>query len=201
MGLKEKIRLQIAQEAARIMVEEGVHDYWTARRKAAVRLGKETSRNLPSVDEIDAALIGYHNLYRANVQAAHIERLRNLAAEAMQFLEVFSPLLVGSVWDGSAGKYSPIILHLFPEGPEDVMQKLLEAGIPFEERFHDVALGADRTKGFPSLVFYVDGIPMELLLFPPDFKGRSLKRKGGRLPGCSLAELRRMNPSVEKKSV
>ncbi|HUL11464.1 MAG TPA: hypothetical protein VLU73_04745 [Methylococcaceae bacterium] len=198
MSVKEKIRLQIAQEAARIMVEEGVHNHWAARRKAALRVGAESTRNLPRVEDIDAALIDYHSLYRPAAQALHIARLRKLAAEAMQFLEAFSPLLVGGVWDGSAGKFTPVTLHLFPDAPEDVIRKLLDARIPFEEKSHMVPLGVDRSGGYPMLVFYVDGTPMELLLFPPDLKGRSLKRKGGRLPGCSLKELADLIGSTQK---
>jgi len=189
MGLKDRIRLRIAQEAARMMAEEGIHNHWAARRKAAVRLGVETTRNLPRAEEIDAALIDYHKLYRPSAQALHIARLRKLAIEAMRFLEAFSPLLVGAVWEGSAGKFSPVTLHLFPNAPEDVIRKLLDARIPLEEKSHVVAVGVERPTGYPALVFYVDDTPMELLLFPPYMKGRSLKRKGGRLPGCSLKEL------------
>lgn len=189
MGLKDRIRQRIAQEAARIMVEEGIHNHWAARRKAAVRLGVETTRNWPRVEEIDAALMDYHKLYRPSAQALHIARLRKLAVEAMQFLEAFSPLLVGAVWEGSAGKFSPITLHLFPNVPEDVIRKLLDARIPFEEKIHAIGFGSERNAEYPALLFHVDGTAMELLLFPPDRKGRSLKKKRGRLPGCSLKEL------------
>ena len=188
-GLKEKVRVQIAQEAARIMVEEGIHQYWTARRKAAIRLGMQTAGNLPRIEEIEAALTEYHRLYRSVAQELHINRLRKLAAEAMQFLEAFSPLLVGGVWDGSAGKFSPVILHLFPNAPEDVIQKLLDAHIPFEEKSHVVGVGACESIEYPALVFYVDGTQMELLLFAPDTKRRSVRRINGRLSGGTLKEL------------
>jgi hypothetical protein len=189
MVLKDRIRLRIAQEAARIMVEDGIHSHWAAMRKAAARLGVERTRNLPRIEEVDAALIDYHKLYRPSAQAQHIARLRKLALEAMRFLEAFSPLLVGAVWEGSAGKFSPVTLHLFPDAPEDVIGKLLDAGIPFEEKSHVGGVGVDRSAELPALFFYVDGTPMELLLFPPDMKGRSLKKKAGRLPGWSLKEL------------
>ena len=35
----EQLRRALAQEAARIMAEQGIHDYLTAKRKAGERLG------------------------------------------------------------------------------------------------------------------------------------------------------------------
>lgn len=190
-----RVRLRIAQEAARIMAEEGVPDYELARRKAAERLSLPASarRDLPRIEEIDAALFEYHRLFRAEDQPRQLARLRQLALEAMRFLEEFSPYLVGGVWDGVAGRHSPVTLHLYPHVPEDVMRKLLNAKIPFEERTGELPQDGGRGAECPILLFYVDDVAVELLLAPQEMKGRSARKKaGGESPGGTLKMLEKM---------
>jgi len=183
MSSKNRLHVLLAQEAARLIIEEGMHDYAAAWRKAAHRQGLGHFHELPRYEDIEAALAEYHRLYRPREQSEHIARLRALAVEAMQFLAEFSPMLTGGVWDGSAGPFSPITLHLFPPTAEEVMHKLLNAGIPFEESIHPLNPG--RALGFPALKFMVDDVPVALLLFPPEWK-----RKKYRSPGGDLAALR-----------
>ena len=54
----EEIRQRISREAARIMAEEGVRDFHTAKRKATERLNLPEARHLPSNQEIEQALAG-----------------------------------------------------------------------------------------------------------------------------------------------
>jgi hypothetical protein len=186
MERKVRLRQRIAQEAARILVEEGVAEPALARRKAAMRLGAPALRDCPRGDEIEAALSEYHRIFRPLDQPRHIARLRQLAGEAMRFLREFSPWLVGGVWDGSAGRHSPINLHLVPQAPEDVMRKLLEARIPFVEKTGILALESQRRVEYPALEFYVDDTAVEMLLLPCALKGRSVRKKAGVALGGSL---------------
>lgn len=174
------------------MAEEGVEEHGLAKKKAAARLGQAENRNLPSTEEIEAALVEHQRLFGSADRACHLSRLRKLAAESMRFLAEFSPLLVGGVWNGSAGRFSPIRLHLFPHAPEDVMMKLLNARIPFEEKSHSLPRDAELPGEQPALHFYVDNVRVELLLFPHAWKNRSLPKKGGLAGGGSLKDLRRL---------
>ena len=189
MFSRDRNKLQIAREVARLLAEEGIHDKATALRKATARLGIAAKGNLPNAEEIDCALDQHHRLYRSDIQDGHISALRKLALEAMRFLVDFSPLLVGGVWDGSAGKFSPIILHLFPHSPEEVLRKLLDAGIPFEEKSHAQGTPTHRSGEHPGLSFYADGTRIDLMLFPPDWQKRFQKRRDGRPTGGTAAEL------------
>lgn len=181
--MRERIRRRLAQEAARIMVEEGVHEYLPAKQKAAARLGVADSRSLPRNEEIDEALQEYHRLYRAQVQPEHITRLRQLALEAMRFLRQFSPRLIGAVLDGSAGPFAPISLHLFPEAPEDVCRTLTESGIPFVQKSMSINLGSQRPAVHPVLLFFVDGTEVRLFLLPPaELKQQRALRRDKGLP-------------------
>lgn len=178
MHVRDKLKLRIAQEAARIIVEEGIHDYFPAKQKAAARLGVASTHGLPRNEEIDQALDEYHRIYRADVQPGHIVRLRKLALEAMRFLKAFSPRLVGGVLEGYAGEFSPITLHLFPEAPEDVIRALLDGRIPFSQT--TLALpgsNASRMVDYPALSFLVDGVEVQLVLLPMELKQQRLVRK------------------------
>ncbi len=45
------LREQLAQEAARLIVDHGMHDYGQAKRKAALRFGVREASALPSNSE------------------------------------------------------------------------------------------------------------------------------------------------------
>lgn len=192
MPSEDRLRTRIALEAARIMAEEGIEEHGLAKKKAADRLGLADCRNLPRNEEIEAALIEHQRLFSDADQPRRIAHLRKLALEAMRFLAEFSPLLVGGVWNGAAGRFSPIRLHLFPNTPEDVMRKLWDAHIPFEEKSHTVPRGEELPGEQPALHFYVDGTRVELLLFPIAWKTRMLRKKGGQPIGGGTKDLQKL---------
>lgn len=190
MRARDRLRLRIAQEAARIMAEEGVHDRLPAKQKAAARLGIADARQLPRNEEIDQALEEYHRLYRADVQQRHIVRLRRLALEAMRFFKEFSPRLVGGVLEGKAGEFSPITLRLFPDSPEDAMRKLMDAGIPFTETTASLSANPNRAAlDYPGLCFWVDGVAVELALLPPELQSRAREKNAPKGDIASVEEL------------
>ncbi|MFN3919979.1 MAG: hypothetical protein ACK4JF_06785 [Methylohalobius sp.] len=158
--------IRIAQLSARIILEEGVNDYAIAKRKAAQRLRLDWEK-MPDDQIIEAALHEYHRIFRFQHQPAFIRGLREIALEAMEFLAEFSPRLVGAVLEGTAGEYSPITLHLFPETPEAVIWKLVEANIRYkEEPLITAELGNHEAK-IPVLSFHFKEHPTETFLYPP----------------------------------
>ena len=192
MASEDRLRTRIALEAARIMVEEGIDETGVAKKKAAVRLGVAAHRNLPRKEEIEAALIEHLRLYGQSDQAQRLAKLRSLALEAMRFLAAFHPVLVGGVWSGGAGKFSPVRLYLYPQTPEDVIRKLLDTGIPFEEKSHSLTRDAETLAGQPAFHFQVDGVRVELLLLPAAWKAQNLHRKGGLLAGGGIKDVERI---------
>lgn len=162
MELPNRNRIRIAQLSAQIIVEEGVNDYATAKRKAAQRL-KLDWKEMPQDQDIEAALHEYHRIFRFQHQPTFIQSLRAIALEAMEFFAEFSPRLVGAVLEGTAGEYSPITLHLFPDTPEAVIWKLVEAKIPYQEELTRVK---DHDGRISALSFYFREHPTEALLYP-----------------------------------
>src|SRR5579872_5054944 len=122
------LRRALAQEAARIMAQQGIHDFLTAKRKAADRLGVTDSSVLPRNTEIEAALAEYQRLFDARAHRRSLESQRRAALHAMHWLARFQPRLVGAVLSGTATEHADIQLHLFADRPENVALQLLDHG-------------------------------------------------------------------------
>jgi len=160
-----KLRAQIAQMAAKLIASEGVADFGSAKRKAAMRLGIESERNLPTNVEIEQALQEYQRLFQSRSQPDQLRTLRRAALQAMQFLERFRPRLVGAVLLGTATEFSEITLHLYCDAAEDVAWFLGEAGVKFEQSSRTIKTAPGKSLEFPALRFIAGEIPVVLVLF------------------------------------
>lgn len=161
----DELRRRIATDAARIMAEEGVRDFQSAKRKAAARLGLPETRNLPGNDEVDSALQEHLRLFHGGRLTQSVRRLRELAAEAMRFLARFEPRLVGPVLSGTVTSASAIELHLTADTPEEIGFWLQEHSIPYELTDRRLRFGGDRQETFPAYRFTADDVAVELCIF------------------------------------
>ena len=162
------MRRALAQEAARIMAQHGIHDFLTAKRKAAERLGVADSAALPRNTEIEAALIEYQRLFDAQGHEQSLQQQRRAALQAMHGLSQFAPRLVGPVLTGTATAHADIQLHLFADCAENVTLQLVDRGIAHEVTERRVRLDAERIKAFPGLRFAVDNRRVDATVFPLD---------------------------------
>ena len=128
----DHIRQMIAQQAARMMAEDGINDFAYAKKKAGKQLGVSESSALPTNAEIEEEIRLYHNIYNADEQPLELAKLRKAALMTMQLFERFNPHLTGSVLDGTAGKFSQSDIHLFADSAKDVEIFLLSQQIPFD---------------------------------------------------------------------
>jgi hypothetical protein len=162
------LRQAVADEAARIMREQGVDDYLLAKRKAADRLGVTDASILPRNTEIEAALMAHQRLFAADRHEADLAGLRRSALEAMRLLADFQPRLVGPVLAGTASPHSEINLHLFTESPEAVSIRLEERGVPHEVLERRLRYERDRTVTYPALRFVAGRQTVDAVVFPLD---------------------------------
>jgi len=160
-------RLEIAAEAARIIATEGQTNFHIAKRKAAERVGVSQRAALPSNVEVQDALQNYQRLYGGKQHTLNLERLRLVAADAMRMLKDFSPRLVGPVLDGTAGRHSRVSLHLFCDGPENLVLYFLELGIPFSQEQRQIRWHDGNYRMVPVLVIEQSGVKVELAVFSP----------------------------------
>jgi hypothetical protein len=158
----------LAQEAARIMAQHGIHDFLTAKRKAAQALGVTDSSALPRNTEIEEALAEYQRLFDAGGHEQTLQEQRRAALHAMHWLSRFEPRLVGPVLTGTATEHADIQLHLFADTSESVMMQLLDQGVAHEITERRVRLDAERTRAYPGLRFEVNNRCIEATVFPLD---------------------------------
>lgn len=163
------MRQQLAQEAARIIAEEGITDFHVAKQKAASRLHAPETRNLPRNDEIHEALRQYQRLFQADSQPQHLRELREISGKALAFFARFEPRLVGPVLDGSAGLHAEIELHLFSDPPDAISLFLLEQHIPFDPGSVRITSATNQNTETPIYRINFENTPFKLTAF--DTKG------------------------------
>lgn len=128
----QQLRQLIAQQAARMMAEDGISDFSYAKKKAGRQFDTVDNGVLPSNAEIEDELKLYNALFLSDEQPENLRQLRKSALFTMQLLEKFNPYLTGSVLDGSAGLGAETHIHLFADSLKDVEMFLLNQDIPFE---------------------------------------------------------------------
>ncbi|MGE0790471.1 MAG: nucleotidyltransferase domain-containing protein [Sandaracinaceae bacterium] len=174
-----KLRLVLAREAARLMYEEEVAQYFVAKRMAAKRvLGRHGARglrfrprDLPSNGEIQQALLQLAELTEGEARGARLFEMRALALEVMRALEPFEPRLIGSVATGHVRRGSDIDIQVFAEDPDDPERRLIELG--WEHTRDDVLIR--RPDGWHEYqhLRLVREHPIELTVYPR----RELRRR------------------------
>lgn len=162
----EELRISVAQEAARLMLDGGIRDHQLAKRKAAERYGVSDRGALPTNLEIEEARAEHLRLFHGASHAERLARLRQAALEAMDFLADFEPRLTGAVLAGTADEHSCVELHLFTDASEEVGLLLLQHNIPHELVEKRLRLTPGDYRYFPAYRFMAGDAPIELLVMP-----------------------------------
>lgn len=175
------LRLRIAYIAARMMAEDGIADYGTAKMKAARQAGLADANLLPDNDEIETALREYQSLYQKDDQAAHLRHLREIAVRVMRDFAAFRPVLVGSVLNGTAGQYSDVNLQLFTDDPKALTMFLLNRHMRFEEGTRRLRRG-DQSSDVPQIRIEVDEATVTMTVLGLDDERSTARPRGGDEP-------------------
>ncbi|CAB5701642.1 Predicted nucleotidyltransferase [Delftia tsuruhatensis] len=122
---------EIAQTAARLVVEEGL-EWGPAKHRALRQLGLPARTALPGNDLVEEAVREYITLFCADTQPRELRALRELALQWMQRLEPFRPHLAGAVWRGTATRLSDIYLQLFCDDPKSTEIELINQHVEYE---------------------------------------------------------------------
>ncbi|MEO5692328.1 MAG: hypothetical protein ABIQ72_04320 [Usitatibacter sp.] len=151
----QNLRQHIAYLAARLMAEDGIADYATAKQKAARQAGLGDAAVLPDNTEIEEALREYQGLYQSEEQPAHLRYLREIAVKVMREFEDYRPVLVGSVLNGTAGQHSDVNLQFFTDDAKVLSISLLNKRYRFEEGTRNIRRGG-RLDEVPQISLAVD---------------------------------------------
>ncbi len=164
----DRARQVLAQEAARIIVEQGIQDYRVAKFKAAERLGMSERGSLPGNTEIEKAVSEHLLLFGRESHVDLLRVLRRAALSAMEMLAPFAPRLVGPVLHGTASANSAVNLHVFADSAELVAVRLEESSVqyrPFDRRLKS---RRDRAETFAAFRFTHGESAIEATVFPVD---------------------------------
>jgi len=164
----DHLRSAVAQEAARLMAEHGIQDFYVAKRKAAERYGVVDGAFLPKNTEIEAALMSHQRLFGGARHERSLQEQRRTALRAMHLLEKFEPRLVGPVLNGSATEYADIQLHLFSDNAEAVSLHLLDNRYDYEVFERRMRMSPERQILVPTVRFDMEEDGIEAFVFPRD---------------------------------
>ncbi|MEX2496053.1 MAG: hypothetical protein WD448_08195 [Woeseia sp.] len=164
----DRARQVLAQEAARIIVEQGIQDYRAAKRKAAERLGMSARGVLPGNSEIERAVGDHLKLFGRESHLDFLRLLRRAALSAMDLLSPFRPRLVGPVLNGTAASNSAVNLHVFADNFELVALTLQESRVNYRLYERRLKSRRDRAQTFGGFRFIHEGTPVEATVFPVD---------------------------------
>lgn len=165
------LRGAIAVEAARLMYEEGVKQYFTAKRIAAKRLLgrvegrrlRHRPRDLPSNGEIREALLAIADLAEGVGRERRLFAMRAVALRAMRALEGFDPRLIGSVSTGHVRRGSDIDLHVFTDDEDELTARVRDLGWRWETERVTILKGGE-VRGFTH-VHVADLFDVELTVY------------------------------------
>jgi len=184
----DRARQMLAQEAARIIVDQGLRDFRAAKIKAAERLGMSTLGSLPRNAEIELAVSEHLALYGREAHRDFLYTMRETTLAVMRMLSAFTPRLVGPVLIGTADENSAINLHVFSDSVEAVAADLRALGHryrPYERRLKTSRGRGATPETFAGLQFDFNGELVEATVFPVDgirqapispIDGRPMKR-------------------------
>ncbi|QXZ09399.1 hypothetical protein KUF54_15485 [Comamonas sp. Y33R10-2] len=142
----DNVTTEIAQTAARIVVEEGL-DWGPAKQRAVRQLALPSRTALPDNEQLEEAVREYIELFCGDTQPQELQALRELALVWMDRLQEFRPHLAGAVWRGTATRLSDIYLQLFCDDSKSAEIALINKQVSYE---------ASTVKGF-------QGKPVEAL--------------------------------------
>ncbi|MCW3981537.1 MAG: nucleotidyltransferase domain-containing protein [Candidatus Bathyarchaeota archaeon] len=120
---RAKQRTKIAREAAQLLYTGQEKEFKQAKFQAAKALGLNT---LPSNMEIAVELDRIAELQEGRDRLRRLVEMRRKALQIMQDLIDFNPILVGSVWRGTANRHSDVDVVTFAQDPEEVVRQLRE---------------------------------------------------------------------------
>lgn len=161
----DKIRRQVAWEAARLMYTREVSEYFPAKLKAARRVARGDFKpsDLPSNAEIRDQVQLWANLFEGERRTENLREMRLEALRMMRILRTFRPRLIGSTLTGHVRQGSDIDLHVFSDSVEAVAAALEAEGFSYEiERKRVRKQGKEQT--FVH-IHVTDRFPFELTIY------------------------------------
>ena len=176
----------LVQEAARILCEEAVVDYRTAKLKAAQRLGLGGNTPLPDNARIQAAVIDYQRLFGGREYAERLRALRATAVQAMRLLAEFQPRFSGAAVSGAITAAHRVQLHVFADKAEALDLFFEDRQIPYRQDDRVYRYPNGNEENVPLLRFEAGEIGVDVAMFGEDDLRRTPLSPSDGLPAKRL---------------
>ncbi|MGQ0621588.1 MAG: hypothetical protein ACT4QA_17000 [Panacagrimonas sp.] len=158
----------LADEAARLICDEGMTDYRGARLKAAERLGLNPRNTQLDNLRIEAAVLERLRLFGGAEYEQRLRAMRHTALRAMGLLAAFRPRIAGAVLSGAIGEGHRVQIHAFADHAETVEMLFHDRQIPFDQAERRYRFADGREREVPLLRFEADGIGLDVAVFDLD---------------------------------
>lgn len=190
--------------AARMMYERAETEYFTAKRKAARRLGLDERGHpgdLPSNREIREQIDLLARMHEGEERTRSLRLMRLDALRLMRLLRRYHPRLIGSTLTGHIRKGSDIDIHVFADSTGAITSTLDDLGLPYDVQHKQVRKHGE-TRAYTH-IHVQDRFRYELTLYGTDrltyvFKSSITGRPIERATTAQLEEkLRREYPGID----
>ncbi len=121
-----ELKHRVAREAATLLYFGAEKEYKQAKEKAAQTFGVHF---LPSNLEVALELDKIAEENEGEKRKVRLIQMRKEALETMNLLNIFCPVLIGSVWRGTIKQGSDIDLAVYADDPEQITRILKVEGI------------------------------------------------------------------------
>jgi len=185
-------RRRVAREAARLLYTGTAEEYKQAKEEAARSLGVKA---MPSNYEVAVELDHRAEEVEGEERRRLLLKLRHVALKIMRLLREFDPLLVGSVWRGTARKGSDVDISIYTSQPDEAVARLRAADLSIKDIEEMVVTKTGQPKRSLHIsVVLGDGDEAEVVVRPPEEKGEIERCEiyGDPKKGLSLTELEKL---------
>jgi predicted nucleotidyltransferase len=183
------LRNRVAQEAALLLYTSQEKEYKQAKKRAAETFG---ARILPSNSEVAEELDRIADEREGTKKRELLKRMRKEAKQLMTLLRAFNPLLVGSVWRGTARRNSDIDIHVFPQDANMVLDLLKKNNYNTEHsEWRSVTKNGNKQSSIHINLVLESGDAAEIVVRSPDCIGQTERCEtyGDQKTGLNLSQL------------
>jgi len=190
----EKLRKQIAFEAARLMYQRTESEYYRAKMKAARKVCRDWVKpsELPANSEIRDQIQLFARMHEGESRTDNLCEMRLEALKLMRLLKPFRPRLIGSTLTGHVRRGSDIDIHVFSNSLEAILGLLMNEGIVYDvEHKHVHKNNEDRTY---THIHIPERFTFELTMYAEDQHHIVMKSSvtGKAIERASIAELEQL---------
>jgi predicted nucleotidyltransferase len=192
MNSADDVRSRVAREAATLLYFGAEKEYKQAKLKAAETFGVHF---LPTNLEVALELDKIADEKEGSMRKERLVLMRQEALKIMKLLDVYCPLLIGSVWRGTIRFGSDIDIAAYADSPEQVVEHLKVNGVKVQRAYWTRVNKQGQT--LSSFHIYAETTAqfnLEIVIRSPEEAGKKRKCEifGDEMKGLKTSELERL---------